>query len=30
MDFLQIIKDIAPDAITEIYRISGEKEEQGG
>ena len=27
MDFVQIIKDIAPDAITEIYRISGEKEE---
>jgi type VI secretion system protein ImpA len=27
MDFLQIIKDIAPDAITEIYRISGEKAE---
>ena len=27
MDFLQIIKDIAPDAVAEIYRISGEKEE---
>jgi type VI secretion system protein ImpA len=27
MDFVQIIKDIAPDAIAEIYRISGDKEE---
>ncbi|MBV9876257.1 MAG: type VI secretion system protein TssA [Verrucomicrobia bacterium] len=27
MDFVQIIKDMAPDAISEIYRISGEKEE---
>jgi type VI secretion system protein ImpA len=27
MDFLQIMKDIAPDAMAEIYRISGEKEE---
>jgi type VI secretion system protein ImpA len=27
MDFVQIIKDIAPDAISEIYRISGDKEE---
>jgi type VI secretion system protein ImpA len=27
MDFVQIIKDIAPEAISEIYRISGEKEE---
>jgi type VI secretion system protein ImpA len=27
MDFVQIIKDMAPDAIAEIYRISGDKEE---
>jgi type VI secretion system protein ImpA len=27
MDFVQIIKDMAPDAIAEIHRISGDKEE---
>jgi type VI secretion system protein ImpA len=27
MDFVQIIKDMAPDAISEIYRIAGETEE---
>jgi type VI secretion system protein ImpA len=27
MDFVQIIKEMAPDAIGEIYRIAGEKEE---
>jgi len=27
MDFVQIIKDMAPDAISEIYRISGQTEE---
>jgi type VI secretion system protein ImpA len=26
MDFVQIIKDLAPEAIAEIYRISGDKE----
>jgi type VI secretion system protein ImpA len=27
MDFVQIIKDMAPDAISEVYRIAGETEE---